>query len=112
MLRPFHAQLVKTFEILLGDGWYGSAFFCRLDEDSEGLQSAKLLIRHLGHQLKEVRRTRRLGFFRRFSHDPGSGLAEVLAVLGLLRSLLWPRFGSLFNLIGLSQRFVGFCSLL
>jgi hypothetical protein len=112
MLRPFHAQLVKTFEILLGDGWYGSSFFCRLDEDSEGLQSVKLLFRHLCHQLKEVRRTRRLGFFRRSYHDPGSGLAEVLAVLGLLRSLLWPRFGSLFNLIGLSQRFVGFCSLL
>jgi hypothetical protein len=103
---------VKAFEILLGDGWYGSPFFCGLDEDPEGLQSVNLLIRHLRHQLKEVRRTRRLGFFRRFSHDPGSGWAEVLAGRALLRSLLWPRFGSLFNSIGLSQRFVGFCSLL
>jgi hypothetical protein len=33
-----HAQLVKTFEIVLGHGWYGSAFFCSLDEDAEGLQ--------------------------------------------------------------------------
>ena len=30
---------------MLGDGWYGSAFFCRLDEDSEGLQSVNVLIR-------------------------------------------------------------------
>ena len=102
MLRPFHAQLVKAFEILLGDGWYGSPFFCRLDEDSEGLQSVKLLIRHLCHQPKEVRGTRRLGFFRLICRDPDSGLADVLAGLGLLRSLLGPRFGSLFNLIGLS----------
>jgi hypothetical protein len=43
-LRPLHAQLVKSFEILPGDGWYGSSFFCRLDEDSEGLQPVKLLI--------------------------------------------------------------------
>ena len=51
MLRPLHAKLVKTFDIVLGDGWYGSPFFCRLDEDSEGLQSVNLLIRHLCHQL-------------------------------------------------------------
>jgi hypothetical protein len=103
---------VKASEILLGDGWYGSPFFCRLDEVSEGLQSVNLLIHHLCHQLKEGRRIRRLGFFRRFCHDPSSGLAEVLAGLALLGSLLWPRFGLLFNSIGLSQRFVGFCSLL
>jgi hypothetical protein len=42
---------VKTFEIVLGHGWYGSAFFCSLDEDAEGLQSVNLLIRHLYHQL-------------------------------------------------------------
>jgi hypothetical protein len=54
MLRPFYAQLVKTFEIVLGDGWYGSAFFCRCDEDSEGLQSVKLLVRHLCHQLLKL----------------------------------------------------------
>ena len=29
-LRPFHAQLVKTFEIVLGHRWYGSAFLLPL----------------------------------------------------------------------------------
>ena len=36
-------------KIALGDGWYGSAFFCRCNKDSEGLQSVKLLVRHLCH---------------------------------------------------------------
>jgi hypothetical protein len=34
-LRPFHAQLVKTFQVVLGHGRYGRAFLCLLDEGSE-----------------------------------------------------------------------------
>jgi len=53
-LRPFHAQLVEAPEIVLGDGWYGSAFFCRFDESFEGLQPLSLLIRHLRHPSREL----------------------------------------------------------
>lgn len=37
-LRPFHAQLLKASQVMLGDGWYGRTFFCSLDESSEGFQ--------------------------------------------------------------------------
>jgi hypothetical protein len=50
-LRSFYAQLVKAFEIVLVNGWYGSTFLCRFDEGSKGCRSVKLLILHLGHQL-------------------------------------------------------------
>ena len=52
-LRHLQASLVKAFEIAFADGWYGSAFFCRPDEGSEGLQPVKLFIlfiRHHSHQ--------------------------------------------------------------
>ena len=37
-LRPFHAQFMKAFQVMLADGWYGRTFFCSLEERSEGLQ--------------------------------------------------------------------------
>lgn len=52
-LCHLHASLVKAFEIAFADGWNGSAFFCRSDEGSEGLQPVKLFIlfiRHYSHQ--------------------------------------------------------------
>ena len=45
-LRHLYANVVKQFEIICGDGWYGSPLFCLLNEASEGLQSLKLLIGH------------------------------------------------------------------
>src|ERR1700687_4647873 len=62
-LRPFHAQLVKTFEIVLGYGWYGSVFFCRCDKDSERFQSVKLFIRHLYHPLLDFSHCMRAATF-------------------------------------------------
>jgi hypothetical protein len=49
--RHVHASLVQAFEIVFADGWYGSAFFCRSDEVSKGLQPVTFFIRHLCHQL-------------------------------------------------------------
>jgi hypothetical protein len=46
----------------------------------------------------------------RFSHDPGSGLAEVLAGLALFGRLRWAGVCSHFQLIGLALCFVGFCT--
>ena len=37
-LGHIQASLVQAFEIVFADGGYGSAFFCRFDEVSEGLQ--------------------------------------------------------------------------
>lgn len=51
---PFHAQFVKASEVVLADGRYGRAVFCRLHEDSKGLQYVNLFIRHLCHQLREL----------------------------------------------------------
>ena len=39
---------------MLVDGWYGRAFFCGLDQDSEGLQQINPLARHQYHQLSEL----------------------------------------------------------
>jgi hypothetical protein len=44
--RHVHANLVKAFEIIFAHRWYSSAFFCRSNEVSEGLQSVKLFMRH------------------------------------------------------------------
>ncbi len=47
-----------------------------------------------------------------FSHDSGSGLAEVLAGRCLFRNLCWTAFHFAFQFISLPLCFIGFCTLL
>ena len=70
----------------------------------------RILDRNSHGYLRDHRRWNLL-LFGSFSHDPGSGLAEVLPGFGLLRRLLWVGVCSLFQLIGLALYFIGFCTL-